>query len=58
VAADVWVCQSKEVEEMLLAILVTFCVVAILASVTYAFVRPFTHFHHHHPSERLWRPLD
>ena len=43
---------------MLLAILVTFCVVTILASVTYAFVRPFTHFHHHHPSERLWRPLD
>lgn len=43
---------------MLLAILVTFCVVAILTSAAYAVVRPFTHFHYHHSSERLWRPLD
>jgi hypothetical protein len=43
---------------MLLAILVTFCVVAILATAAYAVARPFTHFHYHHPSGRLWRPLD
>jgi hypothetical protein len=44
---------------MLLATLVTtFCVVAILACAAYAFVRPLTHFHYHHPTQKLWRPLD
>jgi len=44
---------------MLLATFVTmFCVVAILAFAAYALVRPFTHLHSHHSSERLWRPLD
>jgi hypothetical protein len=31
---------------------------AVLAVVAYALVRPFTHVHYHHPSDRLWRPLD
>jgi hypothetical protein len=33
-------------------------VIATLAFVAYALVRPFTHAHYRHPSERLWRPLD
>ena len=33
-------------------------VTATVAVVVYALVRPFTHVHYHHPSERLWRPLD
>jgi hypothetical protein len=33
-------------------------VIAILAAVAYALVRPWTHTHYQHPSEKLWRPLD
>jgi len=33
-------------------------VISVVAFVVYALVRPFTHLHYHHPSERLWRPLD
>ncbi len=33
-------------------------VVAVLVFAAYALVRPFTHVHYGHPSERLWRPLD
>jgi hypothetical protein len=29
-----------------------------VAVVAYALVRPFTHVHYRHPSDRLWRPLD
>jgi hypothetical protein len=43
---------------MLFTIIVMSCVVAILACGGYALVRPFTHAHYRHPSERLWRPLD
>jgi hypothetical protein len=32
--------------------------ISVVAFVAYAFVRPFTHLRYHHPSERLWRPLD
>jgi L-asparagine transporter-like permease len=49
--------STKEVE-MWLAIVVIFCVVAILVFAAYAFVRPFTHTQYHHPSGSLWRPLD
>jgi hypothetical protein len=35
-----------------------FFVVAILAVAAYALVRPWTHVHYRHPSEKLWRPLD
>ena len=33
-------------------------VISVVAFAAYALVRPFTHLHYHHPSERLWRPLD
>jgi hypothetical protein len=33
-------------------------VFATVAVVAYALVRPFTHVHYRHPSDRLWRPLD
>ena len=33
-------------------------VLFVVAFAVYALVRPFTHLHYHHPSERLWRPLD
>jgi len=33
-------------------------VVSVVAIAVYALVRPFTHLHYQHPSERLWRPLD
>jgi hypothetical protein len=33
-------------------------VFATLAVVAYALVRPFTHVHHHHSTDKLWRPLD
>jgi hypothetical protein len=33
-------------------------VFATIAVVVYALVRPFTHVHYQHPSDRLWRPLD
>lgn len=33
-------------------------VISVVGFVAYALARPFTHVHYHHPSERLWRPLD
>ena len=33
-------------------------VLSVVAFAAYALVRPFTHTNYHHPSERLWRPLD
>lgn len=33
-------------------------VISVLAFVVYAIVRPFTHVHYRHPSEKLWQPLD
>jgi hypothetical protein len=33
-------------------------VIPVTAIAVYALVRPFTHFHYTHPSERLWKPLD
>ena len=33
-------------------------VISVVAFAVYALVRPFTHLHYHHPTERLWRPLD
>lgn len=39
-------------------VIVCLIVVAIVGWAVYALVRPFTHTHYSHPSERLWRPLD
>lgn len=39
------------------AVILLFVVPVIVVAV-YALVRPFTHIHYTHPSERLWRPLD
>lgn len=33
-------------------------VISTVAFAVYALVRPFTHVHYRHSSERLWRPLD
>ena len=33
-------------------------VISVVAFVVYALVRPFTHVHYHHPSDKLWSPLD
>lgn len=33
-------------------------VISVGALVLYALLRPFTHLHYHHPSEKLWLPLD
>ena len=33
-------------------------VISTVAFVAYALVRPFSHVHYRHVSERLWRPLD
>jgi hypothetical protein len=43
---------------MLITIGTVFVVAAILAVVAYALVRPWTHIHYRHPSEKLWRPLE
>jgi hypothetical protein len=44
---------------MLFAAVVGICaVLAILAFVAYATLRPFTHLRYQHPREQLWRPLD
>lgn len=44
---------------MLLAAVIVICaVLAILAFVAYAALRPFTHLRYQHPGEQLWRPLD
>jgi hypothetical protein len=39
-------------------IVVLLFVVSVVAVAVYVVVRPFTHIHYQHPSERLWRPLD
>lgn len=43
---------------MLGVLIVAVTVIAIMGWVVYALVRPFTHTHYVHTSERLWRPLD
>ena len=43
---------------MLPTIVAMIFVVAVVAFAAYALVRPWTHTHYHHPSGRLWRPLD
>jgi hypothetical protein len=40
----------------LLAVMVF--VISAVAFAVYALVRPFTHVHYRHPSEKLWSPLD
>ena len=43
---------------VLATVVVTVCVIAVLAWAAYAVVRPFTHTSYRHPPGRLWRPLD
>jgi hypothetical protein len=43
---------------MLPIIAAMFFVVAVLAVAAYALIRPLTHTHYRHSSEKLWRPLD
>ena len=43
---------------MIGTVVVMVFVFAVLAFAAYALVRPFTHVHYRHPSDRLWRPLD
>jgi len=31
---------------------------AVVGLAVYALIRPWTHTHYQHPSEKLWRPLD
>ena len=33
-------------------------VISVVAFVVYALMRPFTHVHYRHPSQKLWSPLD
>jgi hypothetical protein len=33
-------------------------VIAAMACVAYALIRPLTHFHYHRSGGKLWRPLD
>ena len=43
----------------MLWVVVTFAFVfSVLGFVSYALVRPFTHFGYTHPQDRIWRPLD
>ena len=42
----------------MISVAVMLFVFAVVAVALYGLVRPFTHVHYHHPSERLWRPLD
>ena len=39
-------------------VVVMMFVVAVLLWAAYVLIRPFTHFHYHHSSDRLWRPLN
>jgi len=39
-------------------ILILLFAVSLAAWAVYVLVRPFTHIHYQHPSERLWKPLD
>ena len=43
---------------MLPIIAAVFFVIAVLVFAVYALLRPFTHTHYRHPSEKLWRPLN
>jgi hypothetical protein len=43
---------------MFAIVVVMLCVSAILTVAAYALVRPFTHTHYQHPSDRLWHRLD
>lgn len=43
---------------MIATIVALVFVVSVVAWGAYALIRPLTHTHYHHPSERLWRPLD
>jgi len=49
---------NKEVGSMIETVAAMVFVVATLAVVAYALVRPFTHVHYQHPTDKLWRPLD
>jgi hypothetical protein len=49
--------RNKEVE-MFWVIVVFAFVALVLGFVTYALVRPFTHFDHRHPQNSPWHPLD
>ena len=39
-------------------ILILLFAASLVVWAVYALVRPFTHTHYEHPSERLWKPLD
>ncbi len=43
---------------MIGVVVILFFVVPVVAFAFYAVIKPFTHVHYHHPSGRLWRPLD
>ena len=49
--------DRKEVSMLWVAVTFVF-VFAVLASVAYGIVRPFTHLGYRHPADRLWKPLD
>jgi len=50
--------SSRRSEMILITIGTMLLVVAIVAVVAYALIRPWTHTDYQHPSEKLWRPLD
>jgi hypothetical protein len=50
--------DTRRSEMVLITIGTMFVVFAIVAVVLYALIRPWTHIHYQHPSEKLWRPLD
>ena len=39
-------------------ILILLFAISLVVWAGYVVVRPFTHIHYQHPSERLWKPLD
>ena len=43
---------------MIAVLVVLLFVVPVVAFALYALIRPFTHSHYRHPSQRLWTPLD
>jgi hypothetical protein len=55
---EVFSSMIATVAETIGTLAVMLFVISVVAFVVYALVRPFTHVHYHHPSERLWRPLD
>jgi membrane protein implicated in regulation of membrane protease activity len=50
--------DSRRSEMFLITLGTMLVVFAIVAVVLYSLVRPWTHTHYQHPSEKLWRPLD